>query len=452
MSSSTTRNPPALNSTDIRRIVRGVRAFGSRPGLRRHIWTAAELQELCGAYMEHSRQMPLWKIAEMLHFSFSYPKKQESDDHEQQDDQQQPRRHPGYAVVPSMSAITSKLMSCVYLETGGELGYTYIKPSELQTQVWEHLLQSRQHRSIIQTIKSSSASSSSASSSSAAIRIALAATFEPSTPIKTEREEEEDDSASRVAPGAPVKPKQQARVRISIGRVRVRDLDDDECKSEQPPAKRRKIIFDDDDEMASETPREIQTYTPTATSARADALQFQFDEVSEALSAIEEEISRDNIPAETTSAADTMYDDHGDHGDYDAAAAYEQYAQQQRETHAAVMAALNRISAHEQQIGELSSRVSGVHTEIEMIRQAIAEEVATLTGMFNLNPEEVAATDDADADADDMSECDGEYCDHGDQHQGHYLVDGHQVSGWIYDEEYDEPPRYGDYDHQEECS
>ena len=445
--SSTTRNPPALNSADIRRIVRGVRAFGSRPGLRRHIWTAAELQELCGAYMEHSRQMPLWKIAEMLHFSFSYPKKQESDDHEQQDDHQQPCRHPGYAVVPSMSAITSKLMSCVYLETGGELGYTYIKPSELQTQVWEHLLQSRQHRSIIQTIKSSSASSS-ASSSSAAIRVA------PSTPIKIKREEEEeDDSASRVAPGAPVKPKQQARVRISIGRVRVRDLDDEEeFKSEQPPAKRRKIIFDDDDEMASETPTEIQTYTPTATSA----LQFQFDEVSEALSVIEEEISRDNIPADTTSAADMMYDDHDgdhdDHGDYDAAYAYEQYAQQQRETHAAVMAALNRISAHEQQIGELSSRVSGVHTEIEMIRRAIAEEVATLTGMFNLNPEQVGATDDADAD--DMSECDGEYCDHGDQgqSQSHYFVDGHQVSSWIYDEEYDEPPRYGDYDHHEECS
>ena len=443
--SSTTRNPPALNSADIRRIVRGVRAFGSRPGLRRHTWTAAELQELCGAYMEHSRQMPLWKIAEMLHFSFSYPKKQESDDHEQQDDHQQPCRHPGYAVVPSMSAITSKLMSCVYLETGGELGYTYIKPSELQTQVWEHLLQSRQHRSIIQTIKSSSASSS-ASSSSAAIRVA------PSTPIKIKREEEEeDDSASRVAPGAPVKPKQQARVRISIGRVRVRDLDDEEeFKSEQPPAKRRKIIFDDDDEMASETPTEIQTYTPTATSA----LQFQFDEVSEALSVIEEEISRDNIPADTTSAADMMYDDHdgdhGDHGDYDAA--YEQYAQQQQETHAAIMAALNRISAHEQHIGELSSRVSGVHTEIEMIRRAIIEEVATLTGMFNLNPEQVGATDDADAD--DMSECDGEYCDHGDQgqSQSHYFVDGHQVSSWIYDEEYDEPPRYGDYDHQEECS
>jgi hypothetical protein len=394
--------------------------------------------------MEHSRQMPMWKIAVMLCATFSYPKHDIIED----EDYVPPRRAPGYAVVPSIAAITSKLMNCIYLETGGELGYMTTKPSELQTQVWEHLLQSRQHHAMIQAMKSSS-------SSDIAVAISLAAAPVPSTPIKTEQEE--DDYASCVAPGAPMKPKQQqqqSRVRISIGRVRVRDSDDEEeFKSEQPPTKRRKIIFDDDDEVASETPTEMQTYTPTAAAACADALQFQFDEVADALSEIEQEISDGDAPVDTTSA-DMMYSGDEDDG-YDvyndAENSYnthyqqhmqQQHEQQQQEMHAAIMAALNRISEHEQQIGELSSRVSEFHAEIETVRHAIAGEVATLSSL--LNPQDAAA----------MSECDGEYCqhDHDNHHPDHYFVDGHQVSSWIYNEEYDDQPQRGDYDHHEECS
>ena len=439
-----------MSSSTTTRNLRGVRVFGSRPGLRRHIWTAGELQELCRAYMEHSRQMPMWKIAEMLYTTFSYPKHDIIED----EDYVPPRRAPGYAVVPSIAAITSKLMNCIYLETGGELGYMTTKPSELQTQVWEHLLQSRQHHAMIQAMKSSS-------SSDIAVTISLAAAPVPSTPIKIKQEEHE--SASCVAPGAPMKPKQQqSRVRISIGRVRIRDSDDEEeFKTEQPPTKRRKIIFDDDDEVASEmTPTEMQTYTPTATTARADALQFQFDEVADALSEIEQEISDGDAPVDTTSA-DMMYSGDEDDG-YDVYndaensynTHYQQHLQQQheqqQEMHSAIMAALNRISEHEQQIGELSSRVSEFHTEIEAVRQSIAGEVATLSSL--LNPQDAAA----------MSECDGEYCqhdhdDHDDhecdnQYPDHYFVDGHQVSSWIYNEEYDDQPQRGDYDHHEECS
>jgi hypothetical protein len=394
--------------------------------------------------MEHSRRMPMWKIAEMLYTTFSYPKHDILED----ENYVPPRRAPGYAVVPSIAAITSKLMNCIYLETGGELGYMTTKPSELQTQVWEHLLQSRQHYEMIQAMKSSS-------SSDIAVAISLAAAPAPSTPIKTEQEEE--DYASRVAPGAPIKPKQQqSRVRISIGRVRIRDSDDEE--EQQPPTKRRKIIFDDDeDDVTSETPTEMQTYTPTAPTARADSLQFQFDEVADALSEIEQEISHDDAPVDTTSA-DMMYSGDEDDG-YDvyndADNSYnmhyqqhlqQQHEQQQQEMHAAIMAALNRISEQERQIGELSSRVSEFHAEIETVRHAIAEEVATLSSL--LNPQDAAA----------MSECDGEYCendhDHNvnqDQEYDYYNVDGHQVSSWIYTEEYDEPKR-GDYDHHEECS
>jgi hypothetical protein len=394
--------------------------------------------------MEHSRQMPMWKIAEMLYTTFNYPKHDIIED----EDYVPPRRAHGYAVVPSIPAITSKLMNCIYLETGGELGYTTTKPSELQTQVWEHLLQSRQHYAMIQAMKSSS-------SSDIAVTISLAAAPAPSTPIKTEQEEE--DYASRVAPGAPVKSKQQqqqSRVRISIGRVRIRDSDDEEeFKTEQPPTKRRKIIFDDD-EVASETPTEMQTYTPTAAAA------IQFDEVADALSEIEQEISRDDVPVDTASA-DMMYSGDEDDGydvyndaDNSYNMHYQQYLEQQREQqqqemHAAIMAALNRISEQEQQIGELSSRVSEFHAEIEMVRQSIAGEVATLSSL--LNPQDAAA----------MSECDGEYCqhDHDDhecdnQYPDDYFVDGHQVSSWIYNEEYDDQSQYprGDYDHHEECS
>jgi hypothetical protein len=430
MSSSTT-----LNAAELRRIVRGVRAFGSRPGLRRHTWTAGELQELCRAYIQHSRQIPLWKIAEMLHTTFSYPKHDicESDE----DHVSPPQRAPGYAVVPSIPAITAKLVNCIYLETGGELGYTNMKPSELQTQVWEHLLQCRQHHAMIQAMKSSSLLQC------------------QSTPIKAEQDQ--DASALRVAPGAPVKPKSSTRSRI--GHVRPRDSDDEEeFKTEQPPTKRRKIIFDDDDEVASETPTEIQTYTPTAQAAAAAESSIHFNEVADALSEIEQEISQENHnnPADATCGLDMMYSDDSDNHDVynDPENSYnmhyeqhlqQQRAQQEQERHSMIMAALNRISSYEQQIGDCGIVVGGIASSIENLRRAIADEVATLTQMLN-PPQELAATAADDADA--MSECDDECCEHDD----HYLVDGHEVSSWIYNEEYEEESRPGEYDHHEECS
>jgi hypothetical protein len=96
--------------------------------------------------------------------------------------------------APSVQAIISKLMDCVYLETGGQLGYESVKPSLLHCQVWEHVKQSQKHRQMITEMKLKS------------------------------------DAA--------------AQPRCSIGKVRSRKSDDDEC----PPAKRRKIITDDDDE------------------------------------------------------------------------------------------------------------------------------------------------------------------------------------------------------------
>jgi hypothetical protein len=58
--------------------------------------------------------------------------------------------------------------------------------------------------------------------------------------------------------------------------------------------------------------------------------------------------------------------------------------------------------------------------------------------------------EDDQGEYDDYDEHD-EQCDAQDPSSYYYTIDGHEVSGWIYNEDYDEPRR-GDYDHAEECS
>ena len=155
--SSTVFNPATL-----RRIVRAGTAssFGSRPGMRRHHWTELELQELSLAYLEHRNQMPLWKIAEMLEFSFASPKPtlNAEDDDDAPITPKTPKT-PGTAAAhtraPSVQAITSKLTDCVFLDTRGHLGYKNVFPSQLHCQVWEHVKQSQRHREMIARMKTS---------------------------------------------------------------------------------------------------------------------------------------------------------------------------------------------------------------------------------------------------------------------------------------------------------
>lgn len=204
-----------FNTAILRRIVRAGTnsSFGSRPGMRRHQWTEQELQELSLAYLEYKGQMPLWKIADMLQFCFSSPKPSRNED----DDDDAPMvmtPNPRNTRAPSIQAITSKLMDCVYLETGGLLGYETVKPSLLHCQVWKHVRLSQKHREMIAEMK-----------------------------IKTE-----ENAAKCCQPEEPQPQPQSSSSssshRCSIGKVRGRKSDDDEC----PPAKRRKIITDDDDE------------------------------------------------------------------------------------------------------------------------------------------------------------------------------------------------------------
>ena len=207
-----------FNAATLRRIVRAGTnsSFGSRPGMRRHQWTEQELQELSLAYLEHKGQMPLWKIADMLQFSFSSPKPSRNEDDD--DAPMVVTLNPTNTRAPSIPAIMSKLMDCVYLETGGLLGYETVKPSLLHCQVWKHVKLSQKHREMIAEMKIKSEENA-------------AKCCHPEEPQPQPQPQPQSSSSS-------------SSHRCSIGKVRSRKSDDDEC----PPAKRRKIITEDDDE------------------------------------------------------------------------------------------------------------------------------------------------------------------------------------------------------------
>ena len=208
-----------FNAATLRRIVRAgtTSSFGSRPGMRRHQWTEQELQELSLAYLEHKGQMPLWKIADMLQFCFSSPKPSRNED---EDDDDAPMivtpTNPTNTRAPSIPAIMSKLMDCVYLETGGLLGYDTVKPSLLHCQVWKHVRLSQKHREMIAEMKLKTEENA-------------AKCCQPEEPQPQPQSSSSSSSSSH---------------RCSIGKVRSRKSDDDEC----PPTKRRKIVTEDDDD------------------------------------------------------------------------------------------------------------------------------------------------------------------------------------------------------------
>ena len=211
-----------FNTATLRRIVRAgtTSSFGSRPGMRRHQWTEQDLQELSLAYLEYKGQMPLWKIADMLQFCFSSPKPSRNED----DDDDAPMvmtPNPRNTRAPSIPAIMSKLMDCVYLETGGLLGYDTVKPSLLHCQVWKHVRLSQKHREMIAEMKIKTEENA-------------AKCCQPEEPQPQPQPQQQSSSSSSSS----------SSHRCSIGKVRGRKSDDEEC----PPAKRRKIITDDDND------------------------------------------------------------------------------------------------------------------------------------------------------------------------------------------------------------
>jgi hypothetical protein len=166
--------------------------------------------------------MPLWKIAEMLEFSFASPKP--TLNAEDDDDAPITPKTPGTAAahtrVPSVQAITSKLTDCVFLETRGHLGYKNVFPSQLHCQVWEHVKLSQRHREMIQAMK-----------------------------MSTEAAASKKQKSGRSGNG-------------SIWNVHAREFLYDtveEYEAAFPPAKRRKIIDDNDDDHNDHNDHNDQT-------------------------------------------------------------------------------------------------------------------------------------------------------------------------------------------------
>jgi hypothetical protein len=313
----------AINPATLRRIVRAGTAasFGSRPGMRRHHWTELELQELTVAYLEHRNQMPLWKIAQMLEFSFSSPKPvhDNEDDHDDHDDRIDTPKTPAtpraaaHTRVPSVQAITSKLTDCVFLETGGQWGYESVKPSQLHCQVWEHVKQSQKHREMIAAMKMSAE--------------ATATATKPTT-------------------------------RTSDGRilnVHSREFLYDTAEEHDaafPPAKRRKIIDDsDDNEPLAAVPTTIPAPVPEpATPAPSNGDELAMREICEALDEIANQI--------------------------------EEREQSHQHINQAVQDSLANIRIHEHQIALLLTTIHDATAEIEIHRQIIAQEMTTIEASF----------------------------------------------------------------------
>jgi hypothetical protein len=262
-----------FNTATLRRIVRAGTnsSFGSRPGMRRHQWTEQDLQELSLAYLEYKGQMPLWKIADMLQFSFSSPKPSRNEDDDDAPMVMTPP-NPTNTRAPSIPAIMSKLMDCVYLETGGLLGYETVKPSLLHCQVWKHVRLSQKHREMIAEMK-----------------------------IKSE-----ENAAKCCQPEEP-EPQPQSSFsssshRCSIGKVRGRKSDDDD---ECPPAKRRKIITDDDDEEHIDHDHVNIQAVMASLDQRLANLSLQFGGVFAEIESIRGEITNALLPSTTTTTTTT---------------------------------------------------------------------------------------------------------------------------------------------------
>jgi hypothetical protein len=342
-STTTTLNFPASASSFRRaNAVPGIRAFGSRPGLRRHKWTATELSDLSVAYIEQSCDAPLWKIAETLRDQFCENKHRKCED---ESITTTTTTGCGYSAVPSIPAIILKLTDCVYLETNGAMGYLYVRrPTQLHADVWQHLQESRRHRAMIQSMKARAADAADAKEDDDAGCVTFLSTMMTLT-------------SSKKVTAAATKAKMQ---RSSIGKVRGRVFidDDDEFEPELPLAKRRKIITidDNDDNDGDDDGDAMMTPLPHVDeSESASPTVFHFGSLADALSEIDTTddcCNDDHYPSD-----DEMYD---------------------CERERAIQSANMTTSALGHRLETLSFRMNELVAEIDAIRRTVSSGDATV--------------------------------------------------------------------------
>ena len=325
---TTTLNVPA-SASSFRRVnaVPGIRVFGSRPGLRRHKWTATELSDLSVAYMEQSCDAPLWKIAETLRNQFC-----ENKHHECEDESITTTTGCGYSAVPSIPAIILKLTDCVYLETNGAMGYLYVRrPTQLHGEVWQHLQESRRHRAMIQSMKARAAD-------------AGCVTFLSTMMMLT--------SSKKV--NAAAKAKMRRSSSSSIGKVRGRVFidDDGEIESEFPFPPRKQCKYTDIDDNASDDDNDDAMMTPLPpVEESVSPTMFHFSSLADALSEID-------------ATEDCCDDDHQHHHSDDEMYDYE------RER--AIQSANVTTSALGDRLETLSFRMNELVAEIDAIRRTVS--------------------------------------------------------------------------------
>jgi hypothetical protein len=273
----------------------------------KHVWLFSELAEVSAAYKEHHKTMSCWKVAEMLHYSFSeqleYNNKKQEQEQEQDQDQpiaqlSEPRIH-----LPSIQAIQTKLLDCFTLQYKDTLGYAS-HPTQMHKQVWEHIELAEKHRAMLKKIKMEGAAE--------------------------QPQPQEQDAKPILNPLAPVWNVHPTSFYIP----------DAEIEAAEPPAKRRKVMFDD------EEPR------------------------------IKQEQEQEQQPATATAALPpNMSKQEFDAGVAELVSLLEQVDDARRQERALIQRLVIQIREHNDQIGSLVSNIKDSHAEIEQHHQAIAHKM-----------------------------------------------------------------------------
>jgi hypothetical protein len=244
---------------------KGYRAVGShRRSITKHSWVHSELAELCKAFMEGYGKKPFSQIAQEIHASFAAELNHirhhqhrcayvaahcEKDEDEEEDDEDyekpETRCH-----LPTLSAINLKLLDCLSLWANDKHNYIS-KPSQMHRDVWNHLMLSEKHRTMIRDMSAAAAA-------------------------KPEVKEE-------------VQQQQLQQQQQEIWNVHPREFVY-ESEDAFPPAKRRKLNPDEDD-----TPTAEPSQPAAATVSLEDTAIFRMDEISSALGEVEENRRRAQI-------------------------------------------------------------------------------------------------------------------------------------------------------------
>jgi len=307
----------------------------------KHMWLFSELAEVSGAYKEHHTTMPCWRIAEMLHYSFSqqiqynqtkHAQQQAIDEedhhHEEQPiaQQQEPRVH-----LPTIQAIQSKLLDCIMLQhSDTTFGYA-AQPSQMHRRVWEHLELAEKHRAMLKKMTAAA----------------------PVQKIKQEQQQEQQqDNKPLLDPLNPLAP---------VWNVHPRSFytPDAEFEAAQPPTKRRKVEEESDVQDQDEDEEKLAAFfEQQQPQIKQEQLQQQQDR---------------DAPASKAEF---------DSGIAEIMSLLEDTEEVRRQERTLIQQLVAQIREHNDHIGSLVSNIKDSHAEIEQHHQAIAHKMQQIESVI----------------------------------------------------------------------